>query len=102
MATEAMVRDALTDVIDPELGINIIDLGLVYEITINPDNTVHILMTLTSPGCPFHEIFRDEVTKQLSDLDAFKPDDVEVELTFDPPWSEDKMSDEARAELGFI
>lgn len=102
MATEAMIRDALSDVIDPELGINIVDLGLVYDITVNPDDTVHVLMTLTSPGCPFHEIFRDEVTKKVSDLDTFEPEDVEVELTFDPPWSEEKMSDEARAQLGFI
>ncbi len=102
MATEELVRDALTDVIDPELGVNIVDLGLVYEITVNPDDTVHVLMTLTSPGCPFHELFRDEVTKKISDLDAFEPDDIEVELTFDPPWSQDKMTDRARAELNFI
>lgn len=102
MATEDDVREALKDVIDPELGINIVDLGLLYDITINDDGTVDVLMTLTSPGCPLHEVFRDQVKEKTAQLDEFSEDDVDVELTFDPPWSQEKMTDEARAELGFI
>lgn len=103
MPTEDAVREQLKEVIDPELGINIVDLGLVYEITPEAeDGTVHILMTLTSPGCPLHGVFRQEVTRRVSELDDVAADDVEVELTFEPPWDQDKMSDAARAELGFI
>lgn len=102
MVTEADIEEELKNVIDPELGINIVDLGLLYDVTINDDGTVHVLMTLTTPGCPLHEVFRDEVTDKVSRLEPFTEDDIEVELTFDPPWSQEKMSDEARAELGFI
>lgn len=102
MPTEDDVRDELKDVIDPELGINIVDLGLVYDITVNDDDTVHVLMTLTTPGCPLHEVFRDEVKDKASRLSAFDTEDVDVELTFDPPWNREKMSDEARAQLDFI
>lgn len=102
MVAEDDVRKELKDVIDPELGINIVDLGLLYEVTVNDDGSVHVLMTLTTPGCPLHEVFRDEVKDKASRLDGVTRDDVEVELTFDPPWSQEKMSDEARAELGFI
>ncbi|MDY6770277.1 MAG: metal-sulfur cluster assembly factor [Candidatus Nanohaloarchaea archaeon] len=103
MPTEDEVREQLREVIDPELGINIVDLGLVYEITPETeDGGVHVLMTLTSPGCPLQGVFREEVTKHVSELDGVAPEDVEVELTFDPPWNQDRMSEEARAELGFI
>lgn len=101
MSSEGDVRNRLKEVIDPELGINIVDLGLVYEIDPGDDG-VHVLMTLTSPGCPLHEVFREEVKRNVSELDAYAEEDVEVELTFDPPWSREKMTDEARAELGFI
>lgn len=102
MVSEDDVRKELKDVIDPELGINIVDLGLLYDITLNEDGTVHVLMTLTTPGCPLHEVFRDEVKNKTSRLSEFEKEDVEVELTFDPPWSQEEMTDEARAELGFI
>lgn len=101
MPSEDEVRDQLRNVIDPELGINMVDLGLLYDIDVSGDG-VHVLMTLTTPGCPLHGVFREEVTKHVSDLDGVAPEDVDVELTFDPPWSEEKMSDEARAELNFI
>lgn len=100
MPTEDAVREKLSQVIDPELGINIVDLGLVREIDIGEG--VHVLMTLTTPGCPLHEVFREEVTRNVSELEDVAEDDVEVELTFEPPWSRDEMSDEARADLGFI
>lgn len=101
MVTEEQVREQLKGVIDPELGINMVDLGLVYNISTD-DGQVYIRMTLTTPGCPFHEVFREEVTRSLTELEGVEEDDIEVELTFDPPWSQEKMTDEARAELGFI
>ncbi len=103
MPTEDAVREQLKEVIDPELGINIVDLGLVYDITPETeDGGVHVLMTLTSPGCPLQGVFRKEVSKHVSELDGVDAEEVEVELTFDPPWSQNDMSDEARAQLGFI
>ncbi|MDY6768490.1 MAG: iron-sulfur cluster assembly protein [Candidatus Nanohaloarchaea archaeon] len=102
MPTEDEVRERLKEVIDPELGINIVDLGLVYEIDPDRDGGVHVLMTLTTPGCPLQGVFRERVTAEVSELDDVSEDDVEIELTFEPPWNQDKMSDEARAELGFI
>ncbi|MDY6776970.1 MAG: metal-sulfur cluster assembly factor [Candidatus Nanohaloarchaea archaeon] len=101
MVSEEQVREKLEQVIDPELGINIVDLGLVYEIE-PEDDQVHVLMTLTTPGCPLHDVFREEVKKNVSELEGVDKEDVEVELTFDPPWSREEMSDEAEAELGFI
>ncbi|MFB6265877.1 MAG: metal-sulfur cluster assembly factor [Candidatus Nanohaloarchaea archaeon] len=101
MASEEQVREKLEQVIDPELGVNIVDLGLVYEIEAG-DGEVHVLMTLTTPGCPLHEVFREEVKKNVSELEGIDREDVEVELTFDPPWSREDMSDKARAEIGFI
>ncbi len=102
MPTADAVREELKDVIDPELGINMVDLGLLYDVTIEDDGGVHVLMTLTTPGCPLHDVFRAEVTEKAARLDDVDEDDVEVELTFDPPWSREKMSDQARADLGFI
>jgi metal-sulfur cluster biosynthetic enzyme len=110
MPAEDDVREELKDVIDPELGINIVDLGLLYDIDMSDDGnlgedgdkTVHVLMTLTTPGCPLHEVFRDEVKDKTARLDGIAEEDVDVELTFDPPWSREKMSDQARADLGFI
>lgn len=101
MATTEMVRDALHNVIDPELGINIVDLGLLYDVSVEGDD-VHVLMTLTSPACPLSEVIHDEVKMKASKLDGIEPENVTVDITFDPPWSQDKMTDEAKAELGFI
>lgn len=100
MVSEDTVREQLKNVIDPELGVNIVDLGLIYEI--ETDDGIDILMTLTTPGCPLHGVFGELVTKELTKLDAIDESDVDIELTFEPPWDEDKMSDEARAKLGFI
>lgn len=110
MPTENTIREELKDVIDPELGINIVDLGLIYEITTGqdvPDDAkddakAHVLMTLTTPGCPLHDYFRDKVSETVADAGGYEADDVEVEFTFDPPWSREKMTDEGKAELGFL
>lgn len=101
MATEEAVREELREVIDPELGINIVDLGLIYDITADGEG-VHVLMTLTTPGCPLHGVFRELVTEAAAKVDGVAEEDVDVELTFEPPWNKDKMSDEAKAELNMI
>lgn len=103
------VYSALQTVIDPELGVNIVGLGLIYDVQVanvqrpeGPQPQVHIVMTLTTPGCPlaavFDQLLRDAVSA-VPELDAER--DVTIELTFDPPWVQDMMSDEVRAELGF-
>lgn len=99
MVTEEDVRTGLREVIDPELDINIVDLGLIYEIDVDKEDNVDILMTLTTPGCPLHSVFDEMVKKEVSKLDV---GEIDVELTFEPRWSPEKMSDEARNELGNI
>jgi metal-sulfur cluster biosynthetic enzyme len=94
------VKEQLKEVIDPELDINIVDLGLIYEIDVDDENNIDILMTLTTPGCPLHGIFDELVKKELRSLDGVG--DIEVELTFEPRWSPEEMSDEARDKLGHI
>lgn len=99
MVSEEDVREQLKEVIDPELDINIVDLGLIYEIEIDGECNVDILMTLTTPGCPLQAVFEERVMEEVGELEV---NDIEVELTFDPRWSPDKMSDEARDDMGNI
>ncbi len=94
------VMDAIKTVYDPEIPIDIYELGLIYEVSIFPINNVFVKMTLTSPNCPAAETIPSEVEtkiKQLKDIN-----DVQVEVTFDPPYSPDMMSEAAKLELGFI
>lgn len=99
MVSEKEVRESLKEVIDPELGINIVDLGLVYEIEVE-DDRVEILMTLTTPGCPFGSIFDEMVRQEVGALQGIN--EVEVELTFEPSWTPEEMTEEARNELGHL
>jgi metal-sulfur cluster biosynthetic enzyme len=107
--TEAQVYDALRTVIDPELNVDIVSLGLVYGVEIiqmqKPHglvNQVHVIMTLTTPGCPLAAVFDTMVKEGLRLLPGLNVDeDASVELVFDPPWVPDMMSAEAKAELGF-
>lgn len=94
------VVDACRTVFDPEIPVNIYDLGLVYTIEISPENEVTIMMTLTAPGCPV----AGEMPGWVSDAVEATPGvkQVDVGMTFDPPWGMDMMSDEARLELGFM
>ena len=97
MVTAEVVTEALREVYDPELHYNIVDLGLVYDVdTKNGD--VHILMTLTTPACPIGPMIMAQIQEMVSILPGVT--DVDVELTFDPMWSPDLMSDEAKADLG--
>ena len=100
MITRKKVLETLKKVNDPELHINIVDLGLVYKVTVG--KKIHILMTLTSPGCPLAGMFEALVKHALKQLPRLDVDrDVQIELTFDPPWTADMMSEAAKAELGF-
>ena len=97
MVSEELVTEALKEVYDPELHYNIVDLGLVYDVGVK-DGSVHILVTLTTPACPIGPMIIEQVQENLGLLPGVK--DVDVEITFDPLWSPEMMSDEARADLG--
>lgn len=99
MIDERQVIDKLKNCIDPELGINIVDLGLIYSVGIE-DSRVNVLMTLTTAGCPLDSYFVKDITDKLKTLKGVK--DVSVELTFEPPWSPAKMSSESKDLLGFV
>jgi FeS assembly SUF system protein len=94
------VTDALRTVYDPEIPVDIYELGLVYDIDIDAACAVTIRMTLTSPGCPVAGILPGEVEAKVRDVDGVS--DVAVDLVWDPPWTPDRMSEAARLELGFF
>lgn len=97
---EADIIKAIKTIYDPEIPVDVFELGLIYEITINEDLSVKILMTLTSPNCPSAEEIPREIEVKVSAVEDVK--DVKVEITFDPPWDKDMMSEEAQLELGFL
>ena len=96
---EKIVKE-LKQVFDPEIPVDVYELGLIYDVFINEDYEVKILMTLTSPNCPVAESLPKEVEDKVKSIDEVK--DAEVEITFDPPWTKDLMSEEAKLELGFM
>ena len=96
---EKIVKE-LKSIFDPEIPVDIYELGLIYDVFINEDNDVKILMTLTSPNCPVAESLPKEVEEKIRSIDEVKT--AEVEITFDPPWTKDLMSEEAKLELGFL
>lgn len=96
---EKIVR-VLKTIYDPEIPVDIYELGLIYDVLVNEDNEVKILMTLTTPNCPVAETLPVEVEEKIKTIDMVK--DAEVEITFDPPWSKDLMSEEAKLELGLL
>lgn len=91
---------ALKTVYDPEIPVDVYELGLIYEINVFPVNNVYIRMTLTSPSCPSAEVIPGEVEQKVKAVEGVN--DVKVELTFDPPYSQDMMSEVAKLELGFM
>jgi len=97
---EAKIIEEVKTIYDPEIPVNIYELGLIYEINIDNDNKVRVLMTLTSPNCPVAESLPIEVKEKVKNIDGVE--DAEVELTFDPPWDQDMLSEEAKLELGFL
>ena len=93
------IKKKLSTIKDPELGINIYDLGLIYDINIDKGNNVKIIMTLTTVNCPVADSFPLDVAKNISSLENIGQ--VKVKLTFDPPWNKDLMSDDAKLALGY-
>lgn len=96
--TKKIILSKLTEVMDPELNISIVDLGLVYDAKL-VKNKVKIIMTLTTIGCPLFSLIETQVKDKIKEL-GLKDENISLELTFDPPWSMEKMSKKARAMLG--
>ena len=94
------IVQVLKTIYDPEIPVDIYELGLIYDVFVNEAMEVKILMTLTSPNCPVAETLPVEVEEKVKSLDAVK--DAMVEITFDPPWTQDLMSEEAQLELGML
>ena len=97
---EKSIIDVLKTIFDPEIPVNIYELGLIYEINIQDAGKVHILMTLTTPNCPVAESMPAEVNERVRSVEGVK--EVEVEMTFDPPWDEEMLTDEAKLDLGLL
>lgn len=98
MATVDEVTDVLRDVIDPELGLDFVELGLIYDVEIE-EGTVRITYTLTSPGCPIGPQVSEQIEEFVGELDGVV--DVQPTMTFSPPWTPDRMSEDAKFALGF-
>jgi FeS assembly SUF system protein len=94
------VVDALQTIYDPEIPVNIYELGLIYEISILPVNNVQVVMTLTSPACPAAQSLPVEVDQKLRQIEGVN--DVHVAVTWNPPWDKSRMSEAAQLELGFL
>ena len=94
------IVEAIKTVYDPEIPVNVYDLGLIYAIDIDAERRVHIRMTLTAPGCPAAGILPDQVATAAGSVEGVE--DVDVQLVFDPPYHRDMMSEEAKLELGFL
>ena len=90
----------LKTIFDPEIPVDIYELGLIYDVFVNEDFDAKILMTLTSPNCPVAESLPADVEQKVKSIKGIN--NVEVEMTFDPPWTKDLMSEEAKLELGFL
>mgnify|MGYP001145251124 FL=1 len=96
---EKIVR-VIKTIFDPEIPVDIYELGLIYDVFVNEDLDVKILMTLTTPNCPVAETLPLEVEEKIKSINEVKS--AKVEITFDPPWSQDLMSEEAKLELGML
>lgn len=95
-----LIIGQLKEVYDPEIPVNIYDLGLIYNVDVDDTNKANIVMTLTAPGCPVADILVEDVRQAALAVDGVL--EADVELTFDPPWDKSMMSEEARLELGFF
>ncbi len=98
--TEAIIVEVLKTIYDPEIPVNIYDLGLIYEVDMYEEDEVKITMTLTAPNCPMADQILEEVNERTKSLPQIE--DVTVVLTFDPPWDKEMMTEEAKLELGFL
>lgn len=98
MMVEDRIREALKKVIDPELGVSIVDMGLIYDVRFE-DGVAEVEMTLTSPGCPLAPVIDEKVREAVAEVSEVKK--LSIELVWDPPWNQELMSDELKAEYGF-
>jgi len=94
------IVEKLKTIYDPEIPVDIYELGLIYDVFVNENNDIKILMTLTSPNCPVAETLPVEVEEKVKSIESVN--NAEVEITFDPPWNQSLMSEEAKLELGFL
>ena len=97
---EDEIIKVLKQIYDPEIPVNVYDLGLIYEIDVDDDNHVKLVMTLTAPNCPIADEIIAEVQHSVEAIEGVK--EVNLKLTFDPPWDESKLTEEARLELGLL
>jgi len=97
---ETRIVEVLKTVYDPEIPVNVYDLGLIYDVCVEDDNYVIITMTLTAPNCPLADVILNDVKKSVEAIEDVK--NVKINLVFDPPWSKSLMSEEALLELGFM
>jgi len=97
---ETEVVRVLKNIYDPEIPVNIYDLGLIYEIDVDDDNNVKLRMTLTAPNCPMVDILLEEVDKKITSLEWVN--ELDLKLVFDPPWDQSMLSEEAKLELGLL
>lgn len=95
-----IIKETLRTVFDPEIPVNVFDMGLIYNVEISPENDVIITMTLSAPNCPMADQIFDEVKEKVSYIEGVKS--VKVNLVFDPPWSKDMMSEAALLDLGLL
>ena len=97
---EAEIIRVLKNVFDPEIPVNIYDLGLIYNLEVDDDYVAHILMTFTAPNCPIADQLVEEIRKKVTSTEGIK--ECDIKITFDPPWDKNMLSDEAKLELGFL
>jgi FeS assembly SUF system protein len=97
---ETRIAGVLKSIFDPEIPVNIYDLGLIYNIEVDDERIAHITMTLTAPNCPMADDLMEEVKYKVAGTKGVK--DCDVKLTFNPPWNKNMLSDEAKLELGFL
>jgi len=100
LSLEVEIVNVLKNIYDPEIPVNIYDLGLIYDIDIDDDNKVEITMTLTAPNCPVADILPNEIKEKISTIPGIS--DASINLVFDPPWNQSMMSEEALLELGML
>lgn len=99
MIKEETIWKALQNVLDPEIGLSVVDMGLIYEVKVKDEGKVYVKMTLTAPGCPLHALITQNVKNEVERLDGVK--EAEVELTFDPPWTPERMSEALKKRFGY-
>jgi len=100
MDIETEIVSVLKNIYDPEIPVNIYDLGLIYEIDVDDDKNVEVTMTLTAPNCPVADSLLDDIHRQLNSIGGINK--ASINLTFDPPWDQSMLSEEAKLELGLL